>query len=272
MDLSKLFGLFKNYGLNEKEVKIYLTLLELSEALPSVIARKADLKRPTTYVILEQLQKKGLVSRFKKQRNLYFRATNPNQFFEEQEAKLKMFKESLPGLIALNRKFEITPQMSLFEGQEGLVQIMEDTLTTTTELLCWADIQLATDSVLTDYYPTYIRKKVERKLWLKGIFCYDQVALRFKKNGLKELREIYLIPKTTFPFKNEINIYDDKVAIISHQDEIGVIIQNQNIADTQRAIFNLGFEYAKILEKDLLTEEDLAYLNSKEEDLSVPNQ
>ena len=53
-------------------------------------------------------------------------------------------------------------------------------------------------------------------------------------------------------FKNEINIYDDKVAIISHEDQIGVIIQNKNIADTQRSIFELGFEYAKILEKQKL--------------------
>ncbi len=75
----------------------------------------------------------------------------------------------------------------------------------------------------------------------------------FKKFGEAELREIYLIPKEKFPFRNEINIYDDKVAIISHEDEIGVIIQNKNIADTQRSIFELGFEYAKILERDLLT-------------------
>jgi hypothetical protein len=106
---------------------------------------------------------------------------------------------------------------------------------------------------------------VQRKIWLRGIFCSDDTGLTFKKRGVSELREVHLVPKDKFPFKNEINIYDDKVAIISHQDEIGVIIQNQNIADTQRAIFNLAFEYAKILEKDLLTEEDLVYLKSKDE-------
>ncbi len=74
------------------------------------------------------------------------------------------------------------------------------------------------------------------------------LAIKFKERGKEELREIYIIPKEKFPFYNEINIYDDKVAIISHQDQGGVIIQNQFIADTQRSIFKLGFKYAKIIE------------------------
>lgn len=78
--------------------------------------------------------------------------------------------------------------------------------------------------------------------------------------GKEELREVYLVPKEKFPFENEINIYDDKVAIISHADKVGVIIQNQSIADTQKAIFKLAFEYAQIVESKTLTKEDLLYL------------
>ncbi|MFA5793020.1 MAG: helix-turn-helix domain-containing protein [Candidatus Gracilibacteria bacterium] len=252
-------------GLNEKEAKIYLTLLELNEAQPSVIARKANVKRPTTYVILKQLQEKGLISYFTKDKCIYFRANKPMKLVEDLLNKYIRLKESLPDLLSLHKKYTSTPQMSIFEGREGLIQIMEDTLTASTELLCWADISLAVYTILEDYYPEYIKKKVKGKKWLRGIFSYDKKALTFKKKGIQELREVYLVPKDKFPFKNEINIYDDKVAIISHQDEIGVIIQNQNIADTQKAIFNLAFEYAKILEKDLLTKEDLAYLNSKED-------
>jgi len=125
---------------------------------------------------------------------------------------------------------------------------MEDTLTTSTELLCWANPNLVF-GLLKEYYPSYIKKKVERKIWLRGIFCKDDTAEIFKLKGKEELREIYLVPKSKYPFKNEINIYDDKVSIISHEDNVGIIIQNQNIADTQRAIFNLAFDYAKTLDK-----------------------
>ena len=255
-----LENVLQNQGLNSKEAKIYLVLLELQEALPSVISKKAGVKRPTTYVILEQLQKRGLISHVKKNGNLYFRALNPKSLFHEQEYKLKLLEEALPDLNNLNRKYSFTPQMSVFEGKEGLIQIMEDTLTTTTELLCWANISVAVHTLLEDYYPTYIKKKVKNNVFLKGIFPYEKGSLDFKKRGKEELREVHLIPADKFPFKNEINIYDDKVAIISHQDETGVIIQNQSIADTQRVIFNLGFEYAKLLEDNLLTKADREYL------------
>lgn len=245
-----LKGILENIGLSEKEATIYLTLLELKEALPSSLARRSGVKRPTTYVILEQLQKKGFVSYSKKGSLTYYRALNPHSLLEAQHNKYSALEKALPELLHLHHQYSSTPQMTVFEGMEGMIRIMEDTLTTKEDLLVWADVELAATTLLADYYPTYIRKKVARKIWVRGVCCYDKTALRFKKNGEKELRELYLIPKDKFPFKNEINIYDDKIAILSHQDQIGVIIQNQNIADTQKAIFKLGFEYAKILEKE----------------------
>ncbi len=263
--MNPLHTALMSQGLNEKEAIIFLTLLELNEAQPSIIAKRSGLKRPTTYTVLEQLQKKGLVSRASKKGQTFYRSVSPRTFIEEQKRKFENLESRLPELLVLHKKYESTPQMSIFEGKKGLIQIMEDTLSTSTELLCWANIQVAVHTVLEDYYPIYIEKKVKNKVFLKGIFPYEKGALEFKKKGLKELRKVHLIPKEKCPFENEINIYDDKVAIISHQDKIGVIIQNQSIADTQRAIFNFAFEYAKLLEKDILTEEDLAYLNSEED-------
>jgi sugar-specific transcriptional regulator TrmB len=259
MNLEKILT---NTGLTEKEAKIYISLLELKEALPSVIAKKAKIKRPTSYLILDELVKKGLASKIKKGAYYHFQGISPHNLLEDQYNKYTSLEKALPELLKLHEIYSIKPQVSFFEGKEGLIRIMEDTLTTKTDLLCWADVALATNTVLKDYYPSYVHKKVKNKIWLRGIFCYDKLALEYKKQGAEELREVYLIPKKDYPFKNEINIYDDKVAIISHQDGTGVMIQNQNIADTQRAIFNFAFKYAKLAEKETLTSEDLKYLNN----------
>ena len=234
--------------------------MELQEALPSVVSRKSGVKRPTTYIVLQQLKKRGLASHVKKKSNLYYRALNPYALLDDQHKRYTDLENALPELVGLHERYTATPQMTIYEGREGIIKIMDDTLKTSTGLLCWADVTLSVDTLLKDYYRSYVATKVERKIWLKGVFCYDELALEYKKRGEEELREVYLIPKDKFPFKNEINIYDDKIAIVSHQDKIGVIIQNQNIADTQRAIFDFGFEYAKILEKDVLTKADIKYL------------
>lgn len=259
MDLNKVLN---NIGLGEKEIKIYLSLLEFKEALPSMISKKAGVKRPTTYLILDELCQKGLASKIKKGPYYYYQSISPHSLLEDQYNKYKNLETALPELLKLNEIYSTKPEMSFFEGKEGLIHIMEDTLTTKTELLCWADTKLSVSTLLKDYYPSYIAKKVKNKIWLRGILCYDEYALAFKKRGKEELREVYLISKEDYPFKNEINIYDDKMAIISHQDNVGVIIRNKNIADTQRSIFNFAFKYAKIAEKDILTNQDLKYLNS----------
>ena len=247
----ELREILQNIGLTEKEARVYLTLLEYKEALPSSIAKHANIKRPTTYIILEQLEKRGLASHVKRGNSLHYRALDPNTLLEEEEARYSTLKKAIPELLSLNQRYSTTPQMSVFEGEEGIIRIMEDTLTTKTELLCWADVEMAVGGLLKNYYPKYIAKKIKNNVYLRGILGDDELARRFKKEGKAELRDVRLIPKDKFPFKNEINIYDEKVAIISHQDKVGVIIQNKNIADTQRAIFEMGWEYAKILEGEV---------------------
>lgn len=60
------------------------------------------------------------------------------------------------------------------------------------------------------------------------------------ENSKIELRETILIPQKEFPIKNEINITKNKIAIFSLAEEmIAVVIESKQIADTQRAIFNL---------------------------------
>ena len=80
--------------------------------------------------------------------------------------------------------------------------------------------------------------------------------------GQEELREYRLVPRACYPFRNEVTVYDDKVAILSYLDQVGAVIQSESFAETQRAIFNLGFEYAKVLEENILRPADREYLNS----------
>jgi HTH-type transcriptional regulator, sugar sensing transcriptional regulator len=243
MDLKEVL---ENIGFNEKEAKVYLALLELREALPSTIAKKAGIKRPTTYVILEQLKARGVVTHVKQRNLTYFQALSPATLLASQEDKYLNLKNSLPSMMSLHEKYTSTPQMQVFEGKEGLIQIWNDTLNATTDLLCWADIDNTAD-YCKEYGPEYVKKRVGKNIWVRAIYNDSPLAEYQKTISDQELREIYTVPKEKFPFDNEINIYDDKVSIISHHDEIGVIIQNKAIADTQRSIFKFGFEYAKLL-------------------------
>jgi len=259
----KIRSVLEKIGLTEKEALVYIALTEIGEAPPSVIAKKAKLKRPTTYIVLDQLVEKGLVGHLKKHDQKMFSPVEPNFLLEYEKKKFEELEEIIPELTTMKNLYKKAPHISLFEGDEGIIQILDDSLSAKDEIYCWSNTGLASSTALHEYHPFFLKKKIQKKIHSKCLFTYDKNGLGFKKNSKEELREVYLVPIEKFPFENEINIYNDKISIISLKDKIGVIIQNQNISDTQRAIFNLGFEYAKLFEKELLTKEDKKFLGYK---------
>ena len=59
----------KHIGLNEKEIQIYLSLLELGSSTVLAIAKRSGIKRPTAYLVLQSLVEKGFASRIIKGKN-----------------------------------------------------------------------------------------------------------------------------------------------------------------------------------------------------------
>ena len=79
-------------GLSEKEAAVYLALLELGSDTVQHIAKKSAVNRATTYVILDSLKKKGVVSTVEKGTKTHFQAESPEslrKLIRLQEAEIK---------------------------------------------------------------------------------------------------------------------------------------------------------------------------------------
>jgi hypothetical protein len=142
-----------------------------------------------------------------------------------------------------------------FEGWEGLRKVYEDTLTAESELLNFAN-----SAVVRRHWPEYdeqyVDARVKRGIRLRGISPDDEAGKRVHGEDKKKLREIRLVPAADFDFKNEINVYDHKVAICSFdsglkgdKDMFGVIIESKEVAETQRQIFEMAWRYAGMKKK-----------------------
>ncbi|OGH64263.1 MAG: hypothetical protein A2821_01695 [Candidatus Magasanikbacteria bacterium RIFCSPHIGHO2_01_FULL_41_23] len=249
--MSEISQILKNIGFETNEAKIYLSALELGEAPASEIAYKAKIKRPSAYVLLKALHKKGYMASYTKKKLMYFVALDPSVIISTILERAKKAEAVLPELKALFSSDSTNkPRVEYYEGHDGLVAIMEDTLVVPNKTIyTWANIDTIWSS-LKDYYPTYIRKKNEKNIFNYAICTDSDLATRFKTHGQTERRELLIVPKEKFPMTNEINIYEDKIFIISHKDQMGVIIKNKEIADTQRSIFELCWEGAKLYDKN----------------------
>lgn len=120
--MNNLIEPLKNLGLSEKEVLVYLALLQLGNATPYQIAKKSGIKRPTAYVIAEELIKKGLVVHIPGEEKKRYIAKSPETFIEEHEERLLAAKKILPELRSYQKGIVEKPSIMYFEGMEGLRQ------------------------------------------------------------------------------------------------------------------------------------------------------
>jgi sugar-specific transcriptional regulator TrmB len=61
-------------GLTEKQATVYMAMLELGEAGMTKIAKKANLKRPTVYLIIDELNLLGLAGEILKGKKKFYSA------------------------------------------------------------------------------------------------------------------------------------------------------------------------------------------------------
>lgn len=240
-----LLSVVKNIGLGEKEARVYLACLELGSSAVAEIARRSRVNRVTAYDVLEKLMKKGMANSFLKTGTRLYDATDPQVVAAEVKRRQHDFLKSLPDLRRL-RGDAIHPRIRYFEGLDGIKAIYEDTLSSKTEILNYSNSREIRDH-WPNYDEEYVAKRVKRKIYLRGISPADEHGTWVHARDKETHREIRLVPSKQFTFTNEINIYDDKVAIISYKDKplIGMIIESLEIANTQRDIFKMAWEFTE---------------------------
>ena len=283
-DETDLVDLVRETGLNHKESLVYLASLKTGEASASSISSEAGLKRTTTYMILEKLAEKGLVFYRENSKIMKFRAINPMSLIERQKGAVSQLQNALPDLLQLNPTYGLVPQIETRAGFDGIQSIWEDCLDSDEDILYWADSKLTqssshafdwTDTGKEDYGRDFIKRRVKKGLWVRGIIPYENNKNKRKKDGIqrlqndylvlrkdgkKELREFYLVDRSDFPLKHEVTIFGDKIAIISYYSAMGIILKSKNLAENFRSIFKMCFKFARQNEKNLVNTEDLKYL------------
>ena len=76
-------------------------------------------------------------------------------------------------------------------------------------------------------------------------------SLWIKRLDKKHIRKTQIIPER-FKISPEIDIYDDKIAILSLKEKFGVIIESREVADAFRKMFTLAYERAEQYDKDIM--------------------
>ena len=225
----------KQFGLTEKQAKVYLACLELGSAPVQKVSQKAGLARSTTYEVLEHLQHKGFVSTFRQKKSQHFSAEEPERVLNIAKRNVTLLEEALPELRAIYGEAWIRPTVRFYQGIDGMKIVLEEILAEAKELQAFgsADDLFRT---LPDFHK-FVEKRKKKKIPVRVILRDSEKARERQQSGQKDLRVVRLI-SDQYQFHGLIYVWNNKIAQLSFQkDLVALVIESEVLADTQRAMF-----------------------------------
>jgi sugar-specific transcriptional regulator TrmB len=231
----------KNLGLSSKEASIYLALLELGKASAYVVAKKADLKKPTTYVILDGLIEKGFVSRVPRARKQLYVAEHPNELIRSYREKLNKVEGIIPQLLAIAQKDSKSVKTIFLEGYEGMRKALWyrlDELDNSEFVGFYASAD-GVDKKLMDLIDEFNSAIFKKQITIRGIVPSHRSLKRFRKGDKENRRNMKIVPYSTYSASTSIDVSESFVRILMYKELQAIIIDNPNVAKTVKQIFEM---------------------------------
>jgi sugar-specific transcriptional regulator TrmB len=251
--MANLESEIKKSGLSDKEAKVYLALLELGQAPPSEVASYSGVNRATTYVILEELRKRGLATSFEKSKKIHFAAEPPERLknlFEIEKEKLENnfsdLKNILPDLEKLYESRGERPKVRFFDGIEGIKSIREDIFKTRAKNM---EEIVPLDESHKDFPPSKEDHREKMSIKLRGvnfrvIYTSKKGKIWPKIKGINE--SVKFVKPDFLPLSSEIVLFGNKtIIVVSKKKKFGVVLEDESITNTIRSVFNLLWKNLK---------------------------
>lgn len=239
-------------SLSPNQAVVYEYLLKNGEIAAGQIIKNTPIKRGVVYNALEELVNKDLAVKKIKNKIALFSPNHPDklkQYLEQQEKEIAKAKNSLeanlPALISDFNLISGQPGIRIYEGKAGLIKVLFDSLSSQTEILTYADIE-GMEEYLGRDNDKYVTKRKKLNLKKRGIVADTPYAREYLKNYDHSVTNIRFIDGKKYPLFLEMEIYDNKISFMTFSRErlIGAIIENKEIYQTQKSIFEMIWKNA----------------------------
>lgn len=237
--------ILEKLGLEGKKSRVYLAAVQLGQASAQEIAKKANLKRPTTTEILEGFVSRGLMSFVTEKRTRIFTVEPPQKLVDLLHEQERQARSIIPQLEAMYGKAIHRPRVQFYDGVEGIKAVYEDTLTVSTKelrgILSMQDLYRIPGKT---YMDDYISRRISAGIKLKVVRSEETEVEASWPSSRSQNRELHIAPKNMV-FSMTMYLYDAKVALIGTEKErFGIIIHSSEFYQTQMHLFELLWQSA----------------------------
>lgn len=237
----------KEIGLTDNEIRIYLELLNLGEALASELSNRTGINRTLTYQILNNLLRRGLISYVIKNNVKYFKAAHPSKLVDFLKEKETNIQRLIPDLLKLVKPTEKKYSVELYEGKEGLKTILNDVIRSRPKEFLDFTSGMTLILLPVYYIDNWEKKRLKANIYARFLFNKTDIG---KKRGVQLSKlpksEVRYLPEG-FSAPSHIYIYGDKLGITLWEGDFpfGILIKSKEIADRFREFFEWFWKLSK---------------------------
>lgn len=235
----------KQLGFTDKEVEVYLALLEFGSQPASVIAKKTSIPRPTVLFLFENLLKRGYIRKSQKGKARFFYA-DPADLYKAKLEEMQQTKEALEATMPLLNEykspFSSPPRINFFEGIEGCRNAYLQVLESKTEV-CEFAAHMDLNKMGETFMENFVAERTRRKVFMKVISQDTPVHRAYQKLDKKQQRTLKMFPIKKGDLFSSIDIFEDKVLLLNlYHDCFAILIESKQVADTLKTIHSLIWE------------------------------
>lgn len=236
----------ENTGLTQKESAVYLALLEIGQTSIASLSLKTSIKRPTCYLIIDELIKKGLATSVPVGRKTLYVPGHPNKIVERAQESLSSAKNIVSGLQEIMTKRSDRPKLRVFQGKSGIQAIYEEILVVGKDLYYIASVKDLVESAGEEYLDSFIRRRIGKGMKSFSIRMESTEIVRDNYGDQPENLRIVRYAPETFDTPYSIFIFGDNVAFISREaDSFGFLVESRDLSKTIKSMFDSIWSISK---------------------------
>lgn len=248
MQIQAIAAKLQAVGLSEKEARVYVAALFLGPAPVQKIAEQAGVNRATTYIILDELSRKGLISQSNEGKKTLFVAEDPQaleQWLAKQAQNIQSLREAftrvLPELETIRRADSATaPVVRFYKGTGGAKAVnayLRRKAKPSLEIYGMSNVDEVL-KVLPDFLEQNLRFRIAQKISSKFLYSYAKGNL---PSGSQYRREAIRLER---PVRADITFYEDTAMFLTYEGEqsVGIVIESKEIVGALRQLFELAWK------------------------------
>lgn len=239
-------------GLPENQARVYVSCLQIGEGSVLRIAKEAQLKRPTVYLLLDELEKSGLVIKVQKGNKSVYRPMDPEKIIIDLQQKVQIARDLLPSLKTIDNRDLGKPTIRITETISGVQEIYKNIFLhmkhhPEEKLRIYGSLKDAVENfkdTVIDFFYEIMRESQHQ---IREIGNDDaETRLYYRKshriNPNHEIRFIRPGINGRF-FQTDNMLYGNSLVIFSVKKEIfAITIESAGVAETYRTLFDMAWQ------------------------------